>query len=430
MNRHLLSPLLLALLLLAGLAQAAVQPLNRIVAVVNDDVVLESELQHKLELVREQLRERATQLPPEDQLRKQVLERLILDKLQLQLAERSNIKIDDEALNASLRNIARSNGMTLDEFRRVLEEDGQSYAAFREALRNQLRISRLRQQLIGNRVNVSEQEVDNLLANEAAWGDQSRQYHIAHILIASPEAASPDQLREVRQRAESVLRKLRQGADFAKLAVAYSNGQRALEGGDLGWRKPSQLPSLFADRIRDMKPGEVSDLIRSSSGFHIIKLIEVRGDDRRVITQTHVRHILLRPDAMHSEAEVRQRLEQLKERIENGDDFDTLCRSHSQDKVSAAKGGDLGWVGPGELVPRFEEAMRKLQPGEISEPIKTRYGWHLIQVLERRSHDSTADLRRARAREIIRKRKTEEELQLWLRRLRDEAYVEYRDSTG
>ena len=387
---------------------------------------LASELEDRLRLVKQQLAARQAEIPDDDTLRRQVLDRLILERLQLQLADQNNIRVDDETLNASLGNIARENGMTLTEFRKVLERDGQDWARFREDLRNQIRINRLRQQMVGNRINVTEQEIDNLLANEAAWGDRGREYHLAHILISTPEGASPEQIAETRRKAEEVLAELRAGADFARTAIAHSDDRNALEGGDLGWRKAAQLPDLFADAVRKLEPGEVSDLIRSPSGFHIIKLIETRGDERKVVTQTHARHILLRPDALQSREQVLTRLQQLRERIIGGEDFATLARANSQDKLSAARGGDLGWVNPGDLVPRFEEAMNRLQPGEISQPVETRFGWHLIQVLDRRSHDRTEDFRRAQARDFIQRRKMDEELELWLRQLRDEAYVEIR----
>ena len=425
--KTLFAKLFLILLCLGALpAQAAPAELNRIVAVVNDDVILATELEDRLRLVKQQLAARQAEIPDDDTLRRQVLDRLILERLQLQLADQNNIRVDDETLNASLGNIARENGMTLTEFRKVLERDGQDWARFREDLRNQIRINRLRQQMVGNRINVTEQEIDNLLANEAAWGDRGREYHLAHILISTPEGASPEQIAETRRKAEEVLAELRAGADFARTAIAYSDDRNALEGGDLGWRKAAQLPDLFADAVRKLEPGEVSDLIRSPSGFHIIKLIETRGDERKVVTQTHARHILLRPDALQSREQVLTRLQQLRERIIGGEDFATLARANSQDKLSAARGGDLGWVNPGDLVPRFEEAMNRLQPGEISQPVETRFGWHLIQVLDRRSHDRTEDFRRAQARDFIQRRKMDEELELWLRQLRDEAYVEIR----
>lgn len=402
------------------------EPLNSIVAVVNDDVVLQSELDSKLNLIREQLRAQDTALPPDDVLRQQVLERVIVDKLQLQLATMNNIQVDDEMLTSNLRNIAEQNNMSLEEFRNRLEQEGQSYVNFREEIRNQITLARLHQQMVGSRVSVTEQEIDNLLANEKTWGGSEKEYHLAHILIAVPEGASPDQIKLAQQKAQETVNKLRSGTDFATTAVSVSAGQTALEGGDLGWRKAGQLPGVLAEVVSGMQPGQISDPLRASGGFHIVKLVELRGDGRHVITQTHVRHILLTADELLSEHEVRIRLEQLRERIIGGEDFAQLARSHSKDKVSASKGGDLDWVAPGDLVPTFEEVMNKLPLNEISHPVETRFGWHIIQVLERRDHDSTDEFKRNKARELIRKRKTDEELSLWLRRLRDEAYVEYR----
>lgn len=424
-----MKPLLTFLLLWFGLiqlAQAAPRDLNQIVAVVNDDVILRSELDEKVQLVRSQLRDQNTTMPEPAVLYRQVLERLIMERLQLQVAERNNIEVDDETLNANLRNIAQQNGLSLTEFRKVLEQEGMNYADFREDIRNQIKINRLRQQTVTNRINVSEQEVDNLLASQNAWSDQVRDYHLAHILIATPEAASPEQIQQAERKANEVLQRLRNGADFGETAVSVSQSETALEGGDLGWRKAAQLPSLFADVVRKMKPDDISDVIRSPSGFHIIKLVDVRGDERHVITQSKVRHILLHSNEMMNDAEARIRIQQLHDRLESGEDFAELARTHSMDKVSASNGGDLGWVNPGDMVPEFEQAMNELEPGEISQPVQSRFGWHIIQVLDRRKVDSTTDYKRTKAREMIRKRKTDEEMELWLRRLRDEAYVDYR----
>ncbi|MBI5461780.1 MAG: peptidylprolyl isomerase [Gammaproteobacteria bacterium] len=417
---------LLPLLFLAAVTVHAAEELNRIVAVVNDDVVLENELEAKLSIVREQLRAQNTALPDEKILRQQVLERVIVDQLQLQLAASNNIQIDDETLTGNLRNIAEQNNMNLDQFRATLEREGHDFNAFREEIRNQIAIARLHQQMVGNRINVTEQEVDTLLANEKTWGGAEKEYHLGHILIAVPDGASPEQLREAQRKADDTVAALRGGADFAGTAVSVSAGQTALQGGDLGWRKAGQLPTVMAEIINGMHAGEIADPVRAAGGFHIVKLIEMRGEGRQVVTQTHVRHILLTADELLPESEVPSRLEQLRERLVGGEDFAALARSHSKDKVSASKGGDLGWVNPGDLVPQFEDAMKTLKVNEISQPVETRFGWHIIQVLERREHDSTVELKRNQARDLIRKRKTDEELALWLRRLRDEAYVEYR----
>jgi len=404
----------------------ATEPLNHIVASVNDDVVLASELEKREAMVISQLQQQQAQLPAREALRKQVLDRLVLENLQLQMADRSGIRIDDEALNKNLRKMAGQNNMSLSEFREVLEQDGYDYVSFREQFRNQITINRVRQQMVENRIEVSEQEVDNLLATESSFSDQNREYHLTHILVSIQEAASPEQVQTAKARTQDILARLRGGADFAQVATAESDGQQALEGGDLGWRKSSQLPSIFTDIVVELKPGDISDPIRSPSGFHIIKLVETRGgEERHLIKQTRARHILLRPDALVSEQQVQTRIAQLRERIAQGEDFATLARAHSQDPGSGSNGGGLGWVTPGQMVPEFEQAMNELAPGDVSEPVKSRFGWHLIQVQERREQDDTDEHRRNSARESIRQRKTEEELQIWLRRLRDESYVEY-----
>ena len=423
----LISLLLTLVFMLPGQILANV-PLNHIVAVVNDDVVLQSELDNRIRLVTEQLQKQDAQLPPSDVLRKQVLDRLILENLQLQMAKRAGIRVDDEKLNAALRNMAKQNGMTLTKFRGVLEKEGFNYVAFREDFRNQIIMNQIRQQMVDNRVQVSNQEIDNLLESAAKSNDQSREYHLSHILVSLPEAASPEQIQAAKKRAEDILTRLKAGADFKQMAIAESDSQTALSGGDLGWRKTGQLPSFFSDVVGQLKPGQISDLIRTPSGFHIIKIEGIRGDKKHLIHQTQASHILLRPDTLVTEDQVKTRITQLYDRIMGGESFDELARAHSQDPGSASHGGSLGWVTPGQMVPEFEKAMNKLKIGEVSKPVKTRFGWHLIKVLDRREHDDTKAYRRARARDSIRQRKTDEELEIWLRRLRDEAYVEYLDN--
>jgi peptidyl-prolyl cis-trans isomerase SurA len=405
------------------------QVLNQIVAVVNDDVILRSQLDTAVKEVSAQLREKETPLPPLPVLEKQVLEKLILEHLQLQLADTNGIKIDDITLNSKLQEIAKENGVSLTDFRAVLEREGYDYGSFRENIRNQLTIAKLRQQMVGSRITASEQEVDNLLASLEANQMGDTEYHLAHILIATPDAASEDQIKAARQRADTIVAKLRAGADFTQMAIAESDAPTALDGGDIGWRSAGQLPSLFVEPVKEMHAGDIHDPIRSPSGFHIIKLVEQRGDERHIVSQTHVRHILLRTDAVHTSETIKARMEQLEARLRGGEDFAVLAKSNSQDTVSAAKGGDLGWVNPGELVPKFEDVMNGTPPGQISQPFETEFGWHILQVLGRREHDSTEEYKRAKARQLIRKRKGDEELFLWLRRLRDEAYVEYRLDT-
>jgi peptidyl-prolyl cis-trans isomerase SurA len=410
----------------AGPARGEPVTLNQIVAIVNDDIILQSELDQAIVEIIAQLQNKQTELPSRAVLEKQVLEKLVVERLQLQLAERSGVNIDDATLNKHMRELASENGVTLTQFREVLENEGYDYGKFRENLRQQLVISRLRQQLIGGRTKVSDQEVDNLLANLDVAQQSDVQYQLAHILIAVPEGASPDQIQAAQTRAEQLVTRLRTDADFTQTAVAESDGTTALEGGDIGWRNMGQMPTLFVEPLQDMQVGDISDPIRSPGGFHIIKLVEQRGDDRHLINQTHVRHILLKPDAIHSNTEVRTRIEQIEIRIRGGEDFASLARANSQDTLSAAKGGDLGWVSPGDLVPEFEEMMNSLDPGQVSYPFETQFGWHILEVLGRREHDSTEEYKRSRARQLIRSRKTDEQTFLWLRRLRDESYVEYR----
>lgn len=423
----------LALFLGAALAGAPIPnalavELDRIVAIVNNDVVLESELERMVHTVREQLREKGAEPPPTRAIEREVLDRLILNKLQLQLAENSGIRVDDDALNRTISEIASRNGVTLSQFRQIIENDGYSFEAFREDIRKEMIIARLRQQQVENRITVTDREIEHYLATRAHQGaeDAEAEYRLAHILIAVPEEADPDEIEARRQVAVKVVEELRAGRDFAELARSVSDGQQAELGGDLGWRKKADLPSLFADIAIRMQPGEISDPIESPGGYHIIKLIETRGVGRHVITQTHARHILVRTNELVSNADARLKLEQLRLRLDGGADFAELAKAHSEDSVSAAQGGDLGWLSPGETVPEFEEMMNALDPGEISQPFQTDFGWHIVQVLERREHDGTEELKRARAREAIRKRKIEEAVQNWLRDMRNEAYVEYR----
>jgi peptidyl-prolyl cis-trans isomerase SurA len=406
-------------------AYAERQPLDNIVAVVNDDVVLDSELKSELQLIKDQLRQRSATLPDDNVLSRQVLERLIMQRLQLALANRVGIQVDDATLNTTVRRIAEQNRLSLSEFRDTLEKDGYDYAQFREGLRKEITITRLQQQQIENQISVSPQEIDEFLTSQRT-GETGREFLLGHILIAVPEAASPEQIQTARTKAEEIHRELENGADFANVATAQSDSQTALEGGSLGWRNQAQLPTLFADVVPKLAVGELSDIIQNPNGFHMVKLLDRRDGERRIVTQTHARHILIRTDEVVTRNDARLRLETLRDRILAGKDFAELARAHSSDKASASQGGDLGWVSPGMLVPAFEREMEALKPGEISVPFETPFGWHIVQVLERRQHDSTEETRRAQAAEAIRARKMEEATELWLRRLRDEAYVDIR----
>ncbi|MEW6646474.1 MAG: peptidylprolyl isomerase [Pseudomonadota bacterium] len=423
----LLAALLGGLLSAFPLHAARVVELNRIVAVVNDEAITNLELEKRLQGILVQLRQNGTALPPMEILRRQVLERLIIERLQLTLAADRGVRVDDETLNEVITRIASQNQLSPQQFRTALERDGGDFAEFREEVRHEITMSNLRAREVESRIEVTQQEVDDFLARQAASGGMDTEYHLGHILIAVPEGASPEQVQTARAKAQEVLEQLRAGADFRQIAITHSAGQQALQGGDLGWRKGGQLPTLFADSVLRLAAGEVSEPLRSSSGFHIIKLIDKRGEQRQYVTQTHARHILIRSTALVSDTEARAKLERLRERILQGEDFAELARANSEDPGSGAKGGDLGWANPGTFVGPFEQAMNKLQPGGISEPFRSQFGWHIVQVIERRQRDSTEDLKRARAHDAIRQRKIEEETQDWLRRLRDEAYVEYKD---
>jgi len=420
---------LLATPLLDTAVAAAANPrqaVDKIVAVVNDDVITRTELDNRLHAIKDQLKSQNSPLPPDPVLEKQVLDRMILASLQLQLADHNGIRVDDDTLNHTIERIAADNKLSLPEFRSVLEKEGYDFATFREDIRREILISRVQQRQVTDRIMVSEQEIDNYLANQRAQGNTGAEYHLAHILIAVPDAASAERIQAARRRAEDVLAKLRAGANFQETAIAVSDGQQALQGGDLGWRKAGELPTLFVDPVLHMKAGDISDIIRSPSGFHIIKLLEQRDDQRHIITQTHARHILIRTDELTGDDAAQARLNDIRQRIKDGADFAELARNYSNDTASAANGGDLGWVNPGDMVPAFEAELDKLTTGEISKPFKTGFGWHIVQVLERRRYDNTDTYIRSQARDAIRQRKTEEELQSWLARLRDDAYIENR----
>ena len=419
-----------ALILFAGVLLStpgmAVQDLDRIVAVINDDVIMRTALAEKIRTVTLQMQEQNIPLPPQPILEKQVLDRLIMTKLQIQTAQNTGIRVDDETLNRTISNIAAENELNLNQFREILEGDGYGYETFRKDIRNEILISRLQQRQVDNRIIVTEREIENFLSNREFQGETDIEFHIAHILIAINEGASNRQVTKTRETADKVLSELQEGADFSNMAATYSDGQQALDGGDLGWRKAGQVPTLFADFITNMEVGDLSDIIKSPSGYHIIKLLDKRSTEQVVVTQTKARHILIQPDELTTLEDALRRLQQLKIRIEGGDDFAELARAHSVDSMSAAQGGDLGWVNPGDLVPEFQRVMDSLEPGATSEPFRTQFGYHVVQVLDRREHDSTEDIKRARAREAIRKRKLDEARTDWLRQMRDEAYVEYR----
>jgi len=421
---------LLGVLVVLGLCipltRAWAQELDSIVAVVNDDVVVESEVARETNLVIPQLKQQGTAVPAPDQLRKQVVDRLILKKLQQQRAKQLGIEVDDATLTETLTNIAARNGLSLDELQATLEAGGIRFQDFREDTRMQILLNRLQMQEVARGVQVTDQEVDRFLAKNAGQLMPREQVRLQHILIALPENPTPAQVAQAEKKAKGLVAKLRAGADFAALAAANSEGRTALQGGDLGWFEMAAVPTLVSDQARTMAKGEITEPLRSPSGFNIIKLTDIKGGGPQSVTQTKARHILIRTNELVSDADAKTRLSQLRTRIIGGDDFATLARAHSDDTGSALKGGDLGWVNPGDTVPQFEEVMNALAPGEVSEPFKSPFGWHIVQVEERRTQDATDELLRLKAREAIQRRKTEEATDAWLRQLRDEAYVELR----
>ena len=402
-------------------------PLDRIVAVVNNGVITERELAAKIEQVSRQLTRRNITLPPPATLSKQILERMITERALLQHAEEINIRVDSTQLDRAITRIAQQNNMDLAAFQASVEKEGTDFNEFREQIRNEIIVARLREREVDNRISVTDAEIDNFLANPALKDNQQTEYLLAHILIATPEGLAPDRLQTIKAKADKALAELKSGSDFAQVAASYSDAKDAIEGGQIGWRGEGQLPSLYVDAARTLKPGQVSGILRSPNGFHIVKLLDLRGKNATlVIRQTHARHILIKTNEVVTDQDAKNRLSQLKERIDNGQDFAELAKLHSDD-LSAAKGGDLGWLNPGDTVPQFERVMDGLKVGEVSEPIQSPFGWHLIQVLERRDQDVTQERKRLDARRIIRERKSDEAFESWVRQLRDSAYVEYRN---
>lgn len=414
------------LLLALPLPCAAQGPvlLDRIVAIVNKEVITLSELNDAVDMAQRELRRQGTPLPERSVLEHQMLERLILEKAQLQLAHSSGLRVDELQLDRAVQRIAENNKMTLADFRKALEGDGVSFDSWREQVRNQMLLTRLRQREVDDKVQVSDSELD-LFLEQMKNRPEAVDYNLAHILIRVPDQASPERIEAARERAEKVLAEARAGRDFASLAASYSDAPDALQGGALGWRNEDRLPQLFDAALAKMRPGDVSPVLRSPAGFHIVKLIDRRGAgaDDTPVQQTRLRHILIRTSEAVSDADALKRIEQLRERIIHGADFAEIARTNSDD-ASAAAGGELGWVYPGDTVPEFERAYQALKIGEISEPVRTPFGYHLIQVEARRTGVASPERRRMQAREALRERKADEAYQEWLRQLRDQTYVE------
>lgn len=403
---------------------AGAEVLDKIVAIVEDDVILQHELEQEAAVIMQKIQASNTAMPPEAVLKRQVLEKMVVEKLQRQLAERAGINLTEDMLTSSATEIAQRNNMSLEQFKDELTKQGLSYQGFLDNMRNEIIINQLRGKEIGERVKVTDREIEHFIETEDKGGGELGQYHLGHILIALKEGASSAEIKTAKAKAEAVVKDLRAGQDFSKVAMSASEDGNALKGGDLGWRGKNDVPTVFVDYVTKMKPGDISDPIRSPSGFHVIKMLEAKGVGTQMITKSRVRHILIKTNELINDEEAQKRLLALKQRISDGDSFETLARSHSDDKGSALKGGLLGWVGPDDLVKPFQEALEKLQLNQISEPVQTQFGWHLIEVLERQNKDNTGESKKNQIRDILRKRKIEEETELWLRRLRDESYVE------
>jgi peptidyl-prolyl cis-trans isomerase SurA len=444
MNRPAWAPLASLALLLgaaAGAAGAAETPapappaaslevaksgtlLDRAVAIVNDGIVTESDLQEQTAMIVERLREQNTPLPPADVLRKQVLDRLIVQEIQLQRAEKRGVKVSDERLNEQLASIARNNNITLAQLPAALAAQGVDYAAFRDNLRREITLVDLRRSDVLRNINVTPRELEQFMERQKKLPSATDEYNVSHILLALPPDATQAQVQEVEKLANDIYTRS-SNEDFSRLAVAYSNSQTALEGGSLGWRKGPELPTILAETVVSLKPGEVSKPLVTPTGYHLVKLNEVRSTEgSKIEDQTHARHILMRPNELQDDATVRQKLTTIRERVLKGEDFAAFASSMSEDSSSAVNGGDLGWSGPGSFVPEFEAVMATLKDNEISEPFRSEFGWHIIQVLGRRQYDTTEESMRERAFRQLRESKADEETELWLRRLRDEAFVD------
>jgi peptidyl-prolyl cis-trans isomerase SurA len=429
LTRNLVAALtfLLAALLAPLPAQSAPVLLDRIVAVVNSAVITQSELDQQTDQTLRQMALRNTPPPARDVLEKRILERMITEKVLLQMADETNIRIDGDTLDRAVTRVAAQNKMDLPAFRAALEKDGINFESFRNQIRQQLIITRLREREVDNRIVVTDAEIDNFLANQKQDPDHQIEYNLGHILFLAPEGASPDVLQKLKAKAEKALAELKGGADFAQVSATYSDAQNALQGGSMGWRSAAKLPSLFVDAVKDIKIGDISPVLQSANGFHILKLIDKRGvDTQQIVSQTHARHILIKTNEVVTDQDAYVRLMELRDRLINGGaDFAKLAKQYSND-LSASQGGDLGWLNPGDTVPEFERTMDATPVGEISKPIKTPFGWHIIQVLERREHDVGPERQRMLARQAIRERKSEEAFDDWVRQARDRAYVEYR----
>ncbi|MGW8394894.1 peptidylprolyl isomerase [Pseudoduganella sp. HUAS MS19] len=413
--------------------QSANTPIDAIAVIVNDEVITQRELNERVATIVARMQQQKLALPDAGELRKQVLERMIVERAQLQLAKEMGVRVDDNMLDRAIARIAEQQKMTVQQLRNQMEKEGTTFAAFREEIREEIVMQRLREYEVDNKINIAEAEVDNFIAAEKAAASEQFELNISQIMVRIPENAAPEVIGQRQKRAEEVLRQLRTGADFAKMAATYSDASDALQGGAVGWRPGSALPPIFADALNKLKPGQNTPIIKSAAGFHILKLVDKRSmaeaAAQETVQQTHARHILLKVTPTMSAADAKRKLQELKERLDNkAAKFEELARLFSNDS-SASKGGDMGWLYPGDTVPEFEQAMNGLKLGQVSEPVETSFGYHLIEVLERKTDDVSKEKQRAAARNALRERKLVEAVEDWQRQVRDRAYVEFRDES-
>jgi peptidyl-prolyl cis-trans isomerase SurA len=410
---------------IAANSHAAPVDIDHIAAIVDESAIMQSELDARMDSVKRQM---GGQMPPDSVLRPQVLERLILESIQLQMADRGGVQVSDQQLTDTIKSIAKQNDMSIEQFNAALRKDGLSYRETIEQIRTEMLISRVQKFQVNTRVQISQQDIDYFLASKAGQMATEAEYRLSHILISIPSQASPDEIKKARIKTDMIVAEINSGSDFQQQAIAKSNGRNALKGGDLGWRKQAQLPSLFADAVINLEPGEVSEPIKSASGFHIIQIADKRGGSTMMVLQTKVRHILVMPNEIRSDKDVQARIKQVHKKLDNGDNFADLAKEYSDDPGSAANGGDLGWVNPGDMVPAFDRVMNDINPGVLSKPFKSKFGWHILQVVERKETDLGEQVQRNQIYQMLQSRQFEEELPIWLRKIRAEAYVDIKES--
>lgn len=414
--------------LIASVARSEPQVIDRIIAIVDENVVLESELVRRSNSIVAQIKERKQKVPALSLLRKQVLDRLIIESLQLQMAKRVGVRVGDRELTAALEKLASNAKLSIEQLQKKLSDEGTPWNLFREDMRNEIMIGRVVNGMVQRRIQVSEKEVDNIVALIDKEGENKTQYHLGHILLALDENASPEEISKQREQAKKIIDALRQGSNFEEFAIAFSSGQKSLEGGDMGWRSLNQLPTLFAGTIKNMDVSDVSEPLRSGSGLHILYLKDKKGGFKtQVVVQTHVRHILVTPDAITTDAQALDKLKLARDRIVAGEAFEDLALEISDDKANASQGGDMDWIDPGTFVVEFSEVMDTLEINELSQPVKTQFGWHLMEVLGRRDQDQTEERKRQKAFQILSNRKFEEESNTWISELRHKAHIKIID---